>query len=391
MGPNLTYFDKLISDYCFQKVCYKIYTYSTGYKGYTIQKSVLSNQMQQWQEEMNIRLSGKKVPPKYWEYPEFEKGNIHKHCAYCIDLNCPKTLDLESLFTNENENDNEEEDGTDEYVSCGMSMCPWGCGAKYHSCKLTEHLLICLAYEEPGEFDWIARGVSSDQFRNSQIKKDQAFGRKKNNKEQKAVELKSKSIGDLYLGPGRPANETLKEKLRKILPNPPKTLLKDQSVTQNELSLDISVERQAKHQVKPIRIYSFLCGKNFRRDEYHSHMKNVHDDIMGGIDSWIEHRCPLASYGCEFSSRSWYPESYSDINISWKRNVIFSPGIESFGAKMVQHKNFKYGEDPRENKVNMGSNNSAFNSTVSNLSTKGLLDLPDEILYKVIEFLDPFW
>ena len=69
--------------------------------------------MQQWQEEMNIRLSGKKVPPKYWEYPEFEKGNIHKHCAYCIDLNCPKTLDLEFLFTNENENNNEEEDGTE--------------------------------------------------------------------------------------------------------------------------------------------------------------------------------------------------------------------------------------------------------------------------------------
>ena len=100
---------------------------------------------------------------------------------------------------------------------------------------------------------------------------------------------------------------------------------------------------------------------------------------------------PLASYGCEFSSRSWYPESYSDINKSWKRYVIFSPGIESFGTKMVQHKNLKYGEDPEENKVHMGSNNPAFHSTVSNWCTKGLLDLPDEILYKIIEFLDPFW
>ena len=68
--------------------------YSTGKRN----KSKLSNQMQQWQEEMNLRFSGKKVPPKYWEYPELEKGNIHKHCAYCIDIHCPKTLNLDSLF-----------------------------------------------------------------------------------------------------------------------------------------------------------------------------------------------------------------------------------------------------------------------------------------------------
>ena len=35
--------------------------YSTGKRN----KSKLSNQMQQWQEEMNLRFSGKKVPPKY--------------------------------------------------------------------------------------------------------------------------------------------------------------------------------------------------------------------------------------------------------------------------------------------------------------------------------------
>ena len=63
----------------------KNYFYSTGKRN----KSKLSNQMQQWQEEMNLRFSGKKVPPKYWEYPELEKGNIHKHCAYCIDIHCP--------------------------------------------------------------------------------------------------------------------------------------------------------------------------------------------------------------------------------------------------------------------------------------------------------------
>jgi hypothetical protein len=27
---------------------------------------------------------------RYWEYEELEKGNIHKHCAYCVDNNCDK-------------------------------------------------------------------------------------------------------------------------------------------------------------------------------------------------------------------------------------------------------------------------------------------------------------
>ena len=35
--------------------------------------SQLTKQMQQWQEDLDLRLKGKKIPPKYWEYPELEK------------------------------------------------------------------------------------------------------------------------------------------------------------------------------------------------------------------------------------------------------------------------------------------------------------------------------
>jgi hypothetical protein len=27
---------------------------------------------------------------RYWEYEELEKGNIHKHCAYCVDSHCER-------------------------------------------------------------------------------------------------------------------------------------------------------------------------------------------------------------------------------------------------------------------------------------------------------------
>ena len=50
--------------------------------------------MQQWQDELTLSLLGQKIPPKYWDFPELEKGNIHKHCAYCVDMSCSKTLNI---------------------------------------------------------------------------------------------------------------------------------------------------------------------------------------------------------------------------------------------------------------------------------------------------------
>ena len=49
-------------------------------------------QRQIMQEDLKLRLKkGQKIPPKYWEFPELEKGNIHPHCAYCIDIHCKYT------------------------------------------------------------------------------------------------------------------------------------------------------------------------------------------------------------------------------------------------------------------------------------------------------------
>ena len=205
------------------------------------------------------------------------------------------------------------------------------------------------------------------------------------------VESKSKSIGDLFLGPGKPANETSKERLKLAQPVPPKTLQKVQKVTQNTISLEINVERQAKHQAKPINMYSFVCGKSFRRNEYPNHMKNVHNDIMGGIDNWMEHRCPLASYGCEFSSRLWYPRSSFEDEMSCTKSIIFCPGIESFGTTMIQHNKLEAVEDEDMNVFNPVTYAPSSNTSLLNLSKKGMLDLPDEILYKIVDYLDPFW
>lgn len=173
--------------------------------------------MQQWEDEMTARLSGKKIPPKYWDFPELERGGIHKHCAYCVDINCAKTLNIESLFTE-----------FDVASSCGMTLCKWNCGAKYHSCKSSEHLLICPTYEEPDEFDWILRGVTED-FQDHKIESNRVktSRKKKAIGNQQVIEYKSKCIGDLFLGPGRPANQISLKRKQEAAPRPPKLSLKE--------------------------------------------------------------------------------------------------------------------------------------------------------------------
>ena len=55
------------------------------------------------------------------------------------------------------------------------------------------------------------------------------------------------------------------------------------------------------------QMYTFVCAKEFRRDEFAHHSKTIHDDIIGGMNNWLEHRCPLAIYGCGFSQRRFFP------------------------------------------------------------------------------------
>ena len=366
----------------------------------------LSCQMQQWQEEMNIRLSGRKVPPKYWESPELEKGNIHKHCAYCIDLNCSKSLNIESLFDSDDEN----MDSCTSYSSssCGMISCNWNCGVRYHACKSTEHRLICPMYEEPGEFDWIARGVGShgnnledleakqhDTIKNSVVAKRQKNKKSKASRgDHQLKEIKSKSIGDLFLGPPKPANQKQFQRGEKnALPTLPKSFMNDVNHIKGSLNLSLStsLELQATSQTKPIHMYTFVCGKSFRRDEYNDHVKNVHSDIMGGLDNWMEQRCPLASYGCGFSSRLLTPSSRKGTegeDEAFSTSIVFVPDVDSFGRTVT----FGISSSKEKGRAQMiESKNTISKFTAISTPRKDLLDLPNELLYTILDYLDPFW
>ena len=125
-----------------------------------------------------------------------------------------------------------------------------------------------------------------------------------------------------------------------------------------ELGLNVIIETIPKFQ-KNYPMYNFPCEVNLRRDQYCSHFKNVHDDIHGGLNSWIQHRCPLFQYGCSFVRHRLRP-------VSKEGCLVFDHDIDNFGVKPV-----------KESKMNPTEEFS-------------ILDLPLELIERIAIYLDSF-
>lgn len=98
----------------------------------------------------------------------------------------------------------------------------------------------------------------------------------------------------------------------------------------NALSLEVSIRSLAAYQPKPRAMYTFRCGMDFRVDEYRSHYKDIHSDIHGGLDGWIEHRCPLFQYGCNYVHRRWSPTSCGT-----RKTLIYNENLEAFACTSI--------------------------------------------------------
>lgn len=91
-----------------------------------------------------------------------------------------------------------------------------------------------------------------------------------------------------------------------------------------DLNVELCVEFLTRYQMKLDTMYTFTCSQVFRRDEYAWHYQNVHRDIHCGLNGWLEHRCPLAHYGCNYSRRMFHP-------IPPGSQLVFNEVLESFG------------------------------------------------------------
>lgn len=73
-------------------------------------------------------------------------------------------------------------------------------------------------------------------------------------------------------------------------------------------------------------VFPFVCGQPLRRDQFSAHFTNVHGDIHAALNGWMEHRCPLAYYGCTFSQRRFYPCTPG-------ARVVHSRHLRAFGVE----------------------------------------------------------
>lgn len=89
------------------------------------------------------------------------------------------------------------------------------------------------------------------------------------------------------------------------------------------LGLDLTMHFICSYQAKPLKMFTFMCGREFRRDEYQWHVKNLHEDIQCNLNCWFEQRCPLAYLGCTFAFQRFKPRNCA---------LTHSPFLNTFGV-----------------------------------------------------------
>lgn len=109
------------------------------------------------------------------------------------------------------------------------------------------------------------------------------------------------------------------------------------------LGLDLTMHFICSYQAKPLKMFTFLCGCEFRRDEYQCHVRNLHVDIQCNLNCWFEQRCPLAYLGCTFAFQRFKPKN-AVLTHSPILNTFGVSDIEEF-EKDFEHLNGKLTDD----------------------------------------------
>lgn len=160
--------------------------------------------------------------------------------------------------------------------------------------------------------------------------------KKRLEKEQKAQEEKCSEE--------RRSTETQLAKTSHPLPADTSMSIDQTSTSQTEDDLDVYIKEKKLHEVlgvdlrtsfissyyaKPQKMFTFLCGQEFRRDEYPWHIKNFHTDIQCNLDNWFEQRCPLSYAGCTFSFQRFRPKLPKGF-------ISHSSVLQSLGIRQVE-------------------------------------------------------
>jgi len=154
--------------------------------------------------------------------------------------------------------------------------------------------------------------------------------------------------------------------------NPPENLPNGVAVVVNGkrkstvgVDLSLMVEVRTRCQKKPDAMYTFICSREFRRDEYPSHFSHIHSNIHTQLNGWLFMRCPMAALGCEYGIERMQPvdENY---------NVVFNPSVDSFCFSQ-----------------NSQATDAAAKTDDNDNITVSLSSLPFELIVHLTKYLDP--
>jgi hypothetical protein len=94
--------------------------------------------------------------------------------------------------------------------------------------------------------------------------------------------------------------------------------------------LSLVVDVISKNACKYMSLYTFMCGREFRRDEYGTHFRHVHTEIETQLDGWLFRRCPLKDAGCSFGIERMFPALGPPDGPKYK--VKHNPSLDSFAV-----------------------------------------------------------
>lgn len=105
-------------------------------------------------------------------------------------------------------------------------------------------------------------------------------------------------------------------------------VLKDKS-SKKEPLLNLTVEIISKYQCKPNSMFSFICAREFRRDELAGHFKHFHTEIHTQLNGWLFQRCPMSNQGCSFGIHRLFPTDHN-------HRIVFSKALSAFSFTSIK-------------------------------------------------------
>jgi len=85
------------------------------------------------------------------------------------------------------------------------------------------------------------------------------------------------------------------------------TLNENTGAKKKDVELSLTVEVRTRCQRKPDSMYTFMCSREFRRDEFPNHFSHIHSGIHTQLNGWLLARCPMSNLGCSFGVERMYP------------------------------------------------------------------------------------